>query len=662
MALPKKSSYLMGGTFNSAPFTLTDGDLSPLQVDANGNLLVNLAAGSISINGNAAAGPTGAAVPADADYLGVNIGGLLTGVTGLALGATTKAPTVAIVDGNGNQITSFGGGTQFADNAASGATPTGTLAMGWDSNAATIRALTVDLNRHLEVSSPSIVDTNNSTTTLLGSGATFTGTATELLPYKGITVNTFADQSGSLSVEWSSDGTNWDFIQTFSVSAGVAVSNILTIRSRFFRVVYINGANAQTNFRQEVLLHPSAVNLRTTSASSNILSSDEAVIVSAILSASNLSGTANGKLKQVNGGLLISGEDGTGNGNIISVAMDGSLSLGTVLVTGGIDTSGNAAAFHVNGGALAITVQTVGADSQSNNALGVLEAAGGQIVNLSVWPSIFNGTTWDRLRSGGATGMVGVAGAAASGVAKAGNPVQVGAVFNTTQPTVTNGQAVENQATARGALIVATGVDTFNVAFSAAQHVIVDSGSIGITGAVDVSDRAARLVGHVTVDNVTLAVTQSTNPWVISGSISFTTPQHVIVDSGAITVSGTVTGNQGTPNTLANAWPHEITDGVNGPVAVKAASTAPLATDPSLVISVSPNSTIGKVQVDPYNNLLVGVNNFTEVTETLAQLLLLAECSRRALVALACEGNRNKPVDFDPSVIAQEEGADDYAD
>lgn len=51
-----------------------------LKTDASGNLNVNLAAGSIS-GGNAAASPTGAAVPASADYTGWNSGGTLTGVT-----------------------------------------------------------------------------------------------------------------------------------------------------------------------------------------------------------------------------------------------------------------------------------------------------------------------------------------------------------------------------------------------------------------------------------------------------------------------------------------------------------------------------------------------------------------------------------------------------
>jgi hypothetical protein len=62
--------------------------------------------------------------------------------------------------------------------------------------------------------------------------------------------------------------------------------------------------------------------------------------------------------------------------------------------------------------------------------------------------------------------------------------------------------------------------------------------------------------------------------------------------------------NQGTPNTVANSWPMEITDGTHGPVAVKAASTAAVAADPSLVVALSPNSpvptgtnTIGKVDI-----------------------------------------------------------------
>jgi hypothetical protein len=57
--------------------------------------------------------------------------------------------------------------------------------------------------------------------------------------------------------------------------------------------------------------------------------------------------------------------------------------------------------------------------------------------------------------------------------------------------------------------------------------------------------------------------------------------------------SGTdlVSAVQGAPSTLGNAWPVKLTDGagVNTP-SVKAASTAAAATDPSLVVGLSPNS------------------------------------------------------------------------
>lgn len=56
--------------------------LSPGNLDASGFLKVNVAAGS---GGNGAASNTGAAVPAQADYLGVNVGGNIQGAVGFDL-------------------------------------------------------------------------------------------------------------------------------------------------------------------------------------------------------------------------------------------------------------------------------------------------------------------------------------------------------------------------------------------------------------------------------------------------------------------------------------------------------------------------------------------------------------------------------------------------
>lgn len=67
----------------------------------------------------------------------------------LSLGGGTKFPlTTAIVDGSGNQITSFGGGTEYTDGDAD-ATPTGTVMLGFDG--ANVRAVTVDAAGDLQI-------------------------------------------------------------------------------------------------------------------------------------------------------------------------------------------------------------------------------------------------------------------------------------------------------------------------------------------------------------------------------------------------------------------------------------------------------------------------------------------------------------------------------
>ena len=86
--------------------------------------------------------------------------------------------------------------------------------------------------------------------------------------------------------------------------------------------------------------------------------------------------------------------------------------------------------------------------------------------------------------------------------------------------------------------------------------------------------------------------TSGTINWTVSistgiKSVSLTEP----LPSGGNAI-GSVTAGQGSPNSLANAWPIKITDMTNGPVAIKAASTAAIATDSALVVAVSPNNTV----------------------------------------------------------------------
>ncbi len=108
----------------------------------------------------------------------------------------------------------------------------------------------------------------------------------------------------------------------------------------------------------------------------------------------------------------------------------------------------------------------------------------------------------------------------------------------------------------------------------------------------------AAIIGKVGIDQTTPGTTNGVQV-VAALPAGANVIGHVITDTGSVVavsnfpatqpVSGTVTANQGTPGTAANAWFAKITDGTNT-TAVKAASTAAIATDPSAVVALSPNS------------------------------------------------------------------------
>lgn len=116
------------------------------------------------------------------------------------------------------------------------------------------------------------------------------------------------------------------------------------------------------------------------------------------------------------------------------------------------------------------------------------------------------------------SGTITTVGAAASGATKSGNPVQIGAVYNSTPPTLGTGQIVEAQATQRGSLVVATGIDSFNVSagVQTLNGSVVDtnsglksSGTLRVVLATDQPALTNKLL--VTPDSVALPANQSVN-------------------------------------------------------------------------------------------------------------------------------------------------------
>lgn len=100
-------------------------------------------------------------------------------------------------------------------------------------------------------------DSFNSSTTPLGIGGVFTGVQADVSGYSSISVAAFSDvdsAAGGLSMQFSPDGINWDHKHNFNVTGGIGVSYNQSAELRYFRIVYTNGAVAQTTFRLTVVL------------------------------------------------------------------------------------------------------------------------------------------------------------------------------------------------------------------------------------------------------------------------------------------------------------------------------------------------------------------------------------------------------------------------
>lgn len=99
------------------------------------------------------------------------------------------------------------------------------------------------------------VDTGNSSNTPLNTGVTFTGTSKDVSSYPAFTVACLTDQNGTISVQFSTDNTNWDSTLTFVVTANTNEVHRITVTRKYMRVTFTNtSASNQTYFRLQTIL------------------------------------------------------------------------------------------------------------------------------------------------------------------------------------------------------------------------------------------------------------------------------------------------------------------------------------------------------------------------------------------------------------------------
>lgn len=86
-------------------------------------------------------------------------------------------------------------------------------------------------------------------TVVLGANGTWTSDVKLTDRADNISGAVFADQPGTVFIEQSADGKNWDISSDYSVSANSGSGFNESLLLPFVRLRYVNGASAQSSFR-----------------------------------------------------------------------------------------------------------------------------------------------------------------------------------------------------------------------------------------------------------------------------------------------------------------------------------------------------------------------------------------------------------------------------
>lgn len=111
----------------------------------------------------------------------------------------------------------------------------------------------VSLGGQLSVYTSKVLDGNGSTTPL-NAAATFTGTGVDVSGYPSVVCAVYTDQAGTLYMDFSPDGTNWDSSLSFSVAASTNEVHRLSVTRKYFRARFTNtSASNQTFLRMQAI-------------------------------------------------------------------------------------------------------------------------------------------------------------------------------------------------------------------------------------------------------------------------------------------------------------------------------------------------------------------------------------------------------------------------
>ena len=177
------------------------------------------------------------------------------------------------------------------------------------SNSLNMRQVAVEIDSSTNLNS---VSTLNSTSTPLGISGVFTGTVEDISRYSAITVAVFSNKGSAtdgLSIQFSSDGINFDHVDTHTVSANISHVTTNAPQGKYFRVVYTNGVLAQTAFRLQVLYYNNALGPIIEEMDGDVSDTTSTLTTKAVIFAKNPAGAYGAVGRTTGGNLKVSIEE-----------------------------------------------------------------------------------------------------------------------------------------------------------------------------------------------------------------------------------------------------------------------------------------------------------------------------------------------------------------
>lgn len=217
----------VGGQFNTTPTTITTGNVSPLQLDSAGNLLVNIKTGASSgavAQGSTTSGQTGSLIQG--------------AVTTSAPSYTTAQTSPLSLDTSGNlRVNVVAGGSSTTTNTpvtpATATATNGTLVGGQYNS--TVQAFTNGQQGSIQLDQRGglLIQDGQVLGPFSVTSSTTMFTVTDTSGYSSISIQVVSAGSGNYNIEGSDDGTTWVAIIGRSISGTPAVGLVNAITGQY---------------------------------------------------------------------------------------------------------------------------------------------------------------------------------------------------------------------------------------------------------------------------------------------------------------------------------------------------------------------------------------------------------------------------------------------